>query len=83
MGFLRTILVIIIIYFLTRLIVKLFFPFLFKGYVNRKMRDNNDSNQDFRKSRKKEGDITIDYLSKKDKKISKDKGEYIDFKEIK
>ena len=47
------------------------------------MRDNNDSNQDFRKSRKKEGDITIDYLSKKDKKISKDKGEYIDFKEIK
>lgn len=83
MSFLRAILIIIVIYFLARLIIRMFFPFLFQGYVKRKTRDFNGRNQNSNKKRKKEGEITIDYLNKKEKKISKDKGEYIDFKEVK
>jgi hypothetical protein len=83
MSFLRAILIIVVIYFLARLIIRMFFPFLFQGYVNRKMRDYNGKKQHSNKRHKKEGEITIDYLKKKEKKISKDKGDYIDFKEIK
>ena len=40
-------------------------------------------NQNYSKHNKKEGDVTIDYMPKKEKKYNKKDGKYIDYKEIK
>ena len=82
MALLRIILILIITYYLIRLIVRLFFPYLFQRYVNNKMGGSNKQDYSSQK-RKKEGEVTIDYLNRKKKRIDKDKGEYIDFKEVK
>ena len=83
MQFLRIILILIIIYYLGKLIVRLIFPYFFQRYVNKRTGNYSDSQRYSRPKNKREGEITIDYIDKKEKKISKDKGEYIDFKEVK
>ncbi len=80
MGLLRTILFIALIYFLWRLVtVFVIYPFV-KGYSGGG--GNRGKGTEFRNSRKKEGDVTIDYLSKHDKMVNKDKGEYVDYEEL-
>jgi hypothetical protein len=82
-NLLRIILLLVLSYYLIKLLIRLFFPYFFRQYVNRKT-GGSGNRQDYTKQRhKKEGDVTIDYLTKKKKRISKDKGEYIDFKEVK
>ena len=39
MGFIRTILIIVIIYYLVKIITRYLLPFLLGNYVNRKMND--------------------------------------------
>lgn len=83
MALLRIILLLIIAYYVIKLIIRLFFPYFFRQYVNNKTGGSGDRKDYTKQSRKKEGEITIDYLNKKKKRISKDKGDYIDFKEVK
>ena len=83
MQFLRIILILIIIYYLGRLIFRLIFPYLFQGYINKRTGNSSGKKHYSKNKNKKEGEITIDYIHRKDKKFSKDKGEYIDFKEVK
>ncbi len=83
MVFLRFILLLIIIYYLGKFIFRIFFPYLFQQYVNRETGGSGYKKENQGQKRKREGEVTIDYLSKKQKKIGKDKGEYIDFKEVK
>jgi len=64
---------VVIIYYVARLLIRVVFPYL--GNSSRRQHHSKHKN-------KKEGEITIDYLNKKEKKYSKDKGEYIDFKEV-
>jgi hypothetical protein len=73
MNLLRVILIVIIIYYVARLLIRIIFPQ--RGNSSRRQYHSGHKN-------KREGDITIDYLNKKEKKYSKDKGEYIDFKEV-
>jgi len=81
--FLRIILILIIIYYLGKLILRLIFPYFFQRYVKRRTGNYSGRRQYSKQKSKREGEITIDYINKKEKKISKDKGEYIDFKEVK
>lgn len=83
MQLLRIILILIVIYYLGKLIIRLIFPYFFQRYVNRRTGNYSGRNQYSGQKRKREGEITIDYIDKKEKKVSKDKGEYIDFKEVK
>ena len=72
-GLLRTILIIIAIYYLVRLLVWLF----------RKPDDtgNRDGQRETTR-KKKEGEVTIDYIPDKKKQIRKEDGDYVDFEEV-
>ncbi len=83
MQLLRFILLLIVIYYLVRLVLRLVFPYIFQRYINKKTGNYSDRRRSSRQKTGKEGKVTIDFIDKKEKKISKDKGEYIDFKEVK
>jgi hypothetical protein len=82
MGLLRTIIILLAIYFLFKLIVRVILPMLIKNYVDKKTREFYDINERQRMN-KREGEITIekkDSKSKKDK--DKEEGEYVDYEEV-
>jgi len=79
--FIRVILIILIIYYLVKLISRFVIPFLFKRYAkNINENTGKRKNQNYRK--KKEGEVTIDYTPKEKKHFDKNSGEYIDFEEV-
>jgi len=81
-NFLRTVLIIVILYYGIRLITRYLFPFLLdKGVKNmqQKMQDQQRSNQ---KPRRPEGEVTIESNQQRNQKNSRDNGEYIDFEEV-
>lgn len=79
-GLLRTILLIIVFYYIFKIIFKYVVPFLFGSSIsgNKNQKRNNFSNR-----ARKEGEVTIDYIPKKDKKIDKETGDYVDYEEVK
>ncbi len=81
---LQTILVILLVYFTFKMIIKWFGPLILK-YFLRKMGKRFE--QQFRQqqdpaSRKKEGKVSIDKKPKTGRKSNKNVGEYIDYEEI-
>lgn len=74
-GFLRTLFVIIIVYYAIKLIAKYVFPL----FISQPSQHKNFQND--RQSRR-EGDVTIEGNRPKSGKISKDEGEYVDFEEV-
>lgn len=79
MGFLRTLVIILLIYYIWKIIFRyVIIPLLQK---NSYTAGNQQAQQ--RKARKKEGETTIDFTTRKRKIISKDKGEYVDYEEDK
>ncbi len=79
MVFIRTLLVIILIYYLGKLFFRyIIFPLLQKS-------DNLSGDKQSRqyKSSRREGETTIDFIPDKKKIVSKDKGEYVDYEEHK
>jgi hypothetical protein len=77
-GFFRTILILLAVYYLYKFFTKFLFPLLLKRYVN-KVAGNRQQNSQFER---RNGDVTIKYNNKKDKKVDKDKGEYVDYEEV-
>jgi len=81
-NFIRTLLIIAIIYFGFRIVVRYVLPFLVdKGLKNmqQKMQDQQRRNQP---PRRPEGDVTIEGRPSQKKNNGDDKGEYIDFEEV-
>lgn len=84
-GVIRTILILLLIYFGIKIVARLLSPFLFR-YVSKK------TGQRFEKqfgqykrpneTTNKEGDITVDKVPPKTKSTNKDVGEYVDYEEI-
>lgn len=72
-GILRTILIIIAVYYLVKFIMWIFRPTVKPDNANRSYNTQ---------QKKKEGEITINYISEKKKHIQKDSGDYVDFEEI-
>lgn len=81
-GFLRTILIILLIYYGIKVLSRLFAPFLMK-FVAKKAEERfggqfkNQQNEPIRK----EGEVTIDKVPKT-KSSNKNVGDYIDYEEI-
>jgi hypothetical protein len=77
----RSILIIFLLSLVAYYLLKNIFR-LFALFVSGK--DSNDKDEYTRKTYgKKEGKITIENISKKEKLIKKDSGEYIDYEEVK
>ncbi|TYP96492.1 uncharacterized protein DUF4834 [Tenacibaculum adriaticum] len=83
MNFIKTILIILIIYYAFKFFAKLFAPYLMKKMAD-KMQQK--AEQQFGKSKQeskvKEGETVIDKKPQNDKKSNDSVGEYVDFEEI-
>ena len=82
-GFVRTLLIILLVYFGIKILSRLFAPVLFK-YVSKKAEKRfGQQFGDFQNNKPpvKEGETTIDKMPKT-KSSNKDVGEYVDYEEI-
>ena len=85
-GFVRTLLIILLIYFGIKIIGRLLTPFLIK-YVSKKAEQRfgdqfgQFKNREQREKPVKEGEVTIDKMPKT-KASNKDVGDYVDYEEI-
>ncbi|WP_151673327.1 DUF4834 family protein [Patiriisocius marinus] len=84
MAFIKTILIILLIYFGLKFLLKLASPYIMR-YIQKKagqkFEDMFSHMQGAQPQQKKEGEITIDKIPKQ-KSGSKPVGEYVDFEEI-
>ena len=82
MSFLRFILLFLIIYYLFKVITRIFAPILMKRFAN-KMQDRfNQHYQHQKEPFQQEGEVTIEKTHNSIKKQSKNIGEYVDFEEV-
>ena len=87
MGVVKTILILLLIYYGFKFLTRLLAPIILKKMVNKMGSNFQSSFTNFSKqahNQKKEGDITIEKSTKKDKntRSKKDLGDYIDYEEI-
>ena len=86
MGLLRTLLIIVFVYYAFRFLARIFAPILMKKVVN-KMQDKaqqqyNQQNQNRQNSSTKEGETIIDRKPNSKTQGNNSVGEYVDFEEI-
>jgi hypothetical protein len=73
-----------IVYIILRIFLRYILPLLLSSFINKKMREmTGQSHTSSDKNNRREGEVTINYEASNKKNYSKDKGEYIDFEEIK
>ncbi len=77
-GFFRTVLILLAVYYTYKFLTKYVFPLMLKNYINKVSRKQQRENA----FQREEGDVTIQYGRKNNKKVDKDKGEYIDYEEV-
>jgi hypothetical protein len=82
-GFVRTILIILLVYFGIKILSRLFAPIIFKYVTKKAEKRFGQQFGGFQKNEppEKEGETTIDKMPKK-KSSNKDVGEYVDYEEI-
>jgi hypothetical protein len=81
-GFLRTLVIIVLIFYGIRLFARYVLPLLVdKGLKNmqQKMQDQQRQSQ---RSTRPPGDVTIEYKNRTGKNSSQTKGDYVDFEEV-
>lgn len=91
MQLLRTIAIIIIVYYGFKLLVRFVFPFLITRWANKKMQEfQNQGQQQFRADeeakkfvKEHEGEVKINTTKKSTKHESDDMGDYVDYEEVK
>jgi len=84
-GFARTILIILLIYYGVKILTRIFAPYLMR-YISKKAEKRfgqqfgNYQNQE--QPKQKEGEISIDKMPDENKSSNKGVGEYVDYEEI-
>ncbi len=82
-GFLRTILILILVYYALKWLGRLLFPVLFqKAMKNFEEKARQQQDQTTSSDNVKEGETVIDRRPKPQRESNKDVGEYVDFEEI-
>lgn len=86
-GLLRTILIILLIYFGVKIIARLLMPFLLRFVAKKTGERFGQQFGNFQKNntsytKRKEGETVIDKVPKTDNQSNKNVGEYIDYEEI-
>lgn len=84
-GFLRTILIILLVYYGIKILTRLFAPYLLR-YMSKKMQEKYGSQfqrqQQTENPKQKEGETVIDKVPQQHKTSDKSVGEYVDYEEI-
>jgi len=81
MGFLRTIAIIVLVYYGLKYLMRFLAPFLIQ-HMAKKM-TNQFQNQQTQEPKKSEGEVTVKGTQSKKPKFSDKDGEYVDYEEIK
>jgi hypothetical protein len=86
-NLLRTLAIIIIVYYVLRWLVRIFAPILMKRMVNKMQEKAQQQQQQYNQQRQnttkaKEGETVIDRKPSSPKQSNDDVGEYVDFEEI-
>ena len=83
-GLLRTILIIMLIYFGLKILTRLFAPILMKSLAKKveKKFGQQFGNQQYQQQSKPEGEVSIDKIPRQQKSSNKKVGEYVDYEEI-
>lgn len=79
-GFFKTIIYLIGIYFLFKILARIFFPILLKHLIKKSVGNFNQAQQP---KMKQEGEVTVDYVPNKNKSTDNREGDYVDYEEIK
>ena len=84
-GFLRTVLIILLVYYGIKFLSRLFAPYMIR-YMSKKMNEHFggqfQQQQNQSEPKHKEGETVIDKIPKQDTSSNKNVGEYIDYEEI-
>ena len=86
-GFLRTILIILLVYYGLKILIRLFGPYLIR-YMSKKVQQRFGGQFQYQQqqqeptSKQKEGETVIDKMPNTNKTSNKNVGEYIDYEEI-
>lgn len=83
-NFIRTILIIVIIYYALKFIGRIVFPMFFKRMMNNVEKKFNDqqSNNSTSERNVKEGETIIDKTPNQPSKSNNDVGEYVDYEDV-
>jgi hypothetical protein len=82
-GFVRTMLIIILIYYGLKVIGRLVFPMVFKRFVGKfEERVRNQQQHQNQQSNEKIGETSIDKKPNATKESNKDVGEYVDYEDV-
>jgi hypothetical protein len=79
MGFIKTVLIIIVAFYLIGFIGKYLFPFLIKRQV-KKMQDR--YNSQYQQEQKQEGEVTVENARNKKNLLDTNEAEDVDFEEV-
>lgn len=84
MGLFRFIVILIIIYYVFKLLGRYVFPYLIKRQLRKAQeRMGVQPEEDIKEAKKKSGQVNIDYIPKRQKKSnSKQSGDYVDFEDV-
>lgn len=83
-GFLRTILIILLVYYVAKVLTRIFAPYLLR-YMSKKAEERFGGQFQHRQTNRnqpREGETIIDKMPKQQKSSGKKVGEYIDYEEI-
>lgn len=85
MTFLKTILIVLLVYYGLKFLIKLISPYLMR-YISKKASQQFEqffgNTPDMNTQREKEGSITIDKNPQRNSRTSKKVGEYVEFEEV-
>lgn len=82
-NFIRTIIVIVAIYFAFKLFTRYILPLILENKIRQMQQNMNQRSGRQQSTGKRDGEVTIEYGSQKNRTTNKhDEGEYIDFEEV-
>ena len=83
MGLLKILLLFTVFYYISKYLIRLFFPLILKRIFKKFSRGTTTQTFDKEEFKKKEGEVTIEKTNvKKNKSTFYDDGEYTDFEEV-
>lgn len=88
MGFIRTLLIFFIVFYVIRLFTRYILPALFYNYMDDKVKEfekkqRREKQRYQEQARRREGEVTIDYSREGQHKNKPAKGDYVDYVEVK
>jgi hypothetical protein len=81
-NFLRTLIIFVLVYYAIKFLTKYLAPKVVDKAADRLYKDMKNQEQKSGKKTTSKGDVTIEYEKNKNKKYSRNDGDYVDFEEI-